>query len=599
VKVLTTRSIRTRFFIRNFFLFIIPALTSIAIIGVLSFWFAYGKVKLYIENNNAIILDKTMGNIDSVIKEMEYLNINLSSNSSIKTRLKRILSNKPLILTADDHTVFRTILDMIFVSANSNKYIHSIYIYFESAGDLFITSTQKQINTLSDSNDSSWYDSYISFKDNPESSWTELRRVTPNPGGNPDEGLLTLYSKMYSTLSGKKVSDGVLVINIYANKLNSLLDSAISTPNQILLVADDKNNMIFGSSMSSKLSESDIASISADYAYINSKNEKYVVTQKSFEKFNWRFISLTPHNTLYEIPNQILISMSLGFFLSIVLGIIFAIHNTKKAYVNFSSLLSIIESTQRGESVSDLKPPCSNSEYSFIIHNLLKTFIEHDYLKVQLSEKKYKMQVLELQAMQAQMNPHFLLNAMEVIYWKAMNLSHSPNEASALIQDISNILHYSLYNPMQMVCILEEIDIAKSYINIQMGRHKGLFNVIWDYDPMLVEYRINKLVLQPILENAIYHGRRGENHRLIIKIKIYLHENGIRISVIDNGKGIPAEKLSELKEMLNRTDMDFSQHIGLYNTHRRLLMHGEPYGLKILSHYNIGTVVRMYLPLIS
>ncbi len=594
LRKLSIRDIRKTFFIKNFFLFLIPALLSIAIIGMLSYWFTYSDVKQHVEENNNALLDNAMNRMESIIKEIEDININLSSNPFIKIRLKRILSNIPLVLAADDHTAFRTIADMIFVSANSNKYIHSIYIYIESPNEMYLESREKQIHALSDSKDRSWHDSYLRNKEDPAASWVERRSIHTE---FRDISLLTLYNKTYSTLSGLREPDGVLVLNIYADSINQLLDSLINVPEQTLLVVDDQNRLIFNSNHAVALPD-DIAPIatSASHTY-RLNNESYVVTSQHFERYNWRFISLVPRNTLYKIPNRIVVSTMLGFILSIAASAMFALYTTKRAYNNFSSLLTIIELTQKGESVADIHPPKSSNEYNYIVHNLLKTFIEHDYLTVQ---KKYRMQALELQAMQAQVNPHFLLNTMETIYWRSMNSAGRPGKSTAIIEDISSILQYSLYNPMELVCLFEEVDIAKSYMNIQKVRHKNRFEEQWDVDPMLVEYKINKLILQSILENAIYHGYRDDQHVLKIRIRISRHESGLRLSIIDNGKGIPTDKLAEIRQSLHRTSTDFSRHIGLYNTHRRILLtHGEPYGLKIFSVRNIGTLVRIDLPLIG
>ncbi len=593
-KDLSLQNIRKSFFLKNFFLFLIPALLSIVIIGVSSVLFTYHDVKRHVEESNIGILDNATNTVEGIIKEFEDLNINLSSNSSIKFRLKRILSTSPLVLSADDHTAFRTILDMIFVSANTNKYIHSIYIYFDSPNNLFISSIDKQIHAVPDSADRSWHDRYMLYKDRPVSAWADLRSMELNYAEKDDRRLLTLYKKTYSTISERN-PDGVLVLNIYIDSLNRLLDSITTSPEQILMVADDQNNRIFGSRLSANLSD-DIASIDAHTTYVNTHSGKYVVIQKKFPGYNWKFISLVPYNTLYEIPNRILISTLLGFMLAMLASVAFALYNTKKAYLHFGSLLTIIESTQKGESVADIQPPSSNKEYSYIIHNLLKTFIEHDYLTVQ---KKLEMQTLELQVMQAQIDPHFLLNTMETVYWKTMELSRSPNEASAMIEDISSILKYSLYNPMEMVCLLEEIDIAKSYLNIQRVRHQHSFMEEWDFDPMLIEYKINKLILQPILENAIYHGYRDGGHRTKIRVKIHRQDTHLRITVSDNGKGIPRDRLVEIRQSLQKDNTDFSQHIGLYNTHKRIvLMHGEPYGLRISSLYRVGTCIRIDVPML-
>lgn len=585
-------AIRLRFFVKHFIQFLVPALLSVIIIGILSYVLSYSELRRSVEDNNIALLDNTIQSMDAIIKEIEMININLSSNPSIKVRLKRILSNDPLILTADDHTAFSTILDMLFVSSNSNKYIHSFYIYFESANDLFIVSKDKLISALDDSNDRAWHGSYLTHKNGISSSWAEKRVIRTNAldSGTP---LLTLYTKTHSSLTGRREADGVLVLNVYADSINKLLESMTADPEQVLLVLDEQRQPIFTSNASVALN-ADWLPVIEEGQYAHAQAMEFVVTAKQSTTYNWTFVSLVPRETLYKLPNQMVFSTLLGFLLSIAASACFAVYSTRKAYNHFSSMLTIIELTQQGKSVAGMQPRASSNEYMYIIHNLLKTFIERDYMSVQ---KKYRMQTLELQAMQAQMNPHFLLNTMETIYWKAMDLTRQPNETTATIENISDILQYALYKPLQTVCLSEEIDMAKSYLSIQHVRHKNRFATEWIIDPGISEYRINKLILQCLLENSIYHGYRGERHLLRIRIRITRARGALRILIADNGRGITKQRLAEVRETLNKADTDFSKHIGLYNTHRRVvLMYGEPYGLKVSSIHGVGTAVRIEVP---
>ena len=596
MKEIRLERVRRNFFIRHFIQFLTPALLSVLIIGSLAYGFAYGEVIKYVEDNNTSMLDNAIHSIQSVMKEVEQININLSTNSSIKERLKRILSNRPLILTADDHTAFRTIMDMIFVSANLNQNVHSIYIYFESAKDLFIVSKEKNIYSLDSFADRSWQSSYVQHRDGAYSSWVEKRSIAMQSSDVKSVPVLTLYNKTYSLATGHREADGVLVLNIYMDSINSLIDSMIRSPGQMLLVVNEDHQLIFSSKNASALSD-ELISQAETAPYVHDNMHKYAVTKQPFTMFGWTAISLTPYTTLYRIPNQIVFSTVLGFILSMIASTCFALYTTHRAYINFSNLLTIIELSKKDESVSDIQPPSTHNGYHYIIHNLLKTFMERDYLTMQ---KKYRMQTLELQAMQAQINPHFLLNTMETIYWKSMSSTGQPNEMSAIIEDISSILQYSLYDPMQVVPLVEETDIAKSYLNVQKIRHERRFTVEWQIRSDLLHYKVNKLILQSILENAIYHGYRDQEHVLRIRIRIERFPEALGITITDNGCGIPAAHLKQIRQTLSKVDSDFSAHIGLYNTHKRIqLMHGAPYGLRISSLHQIGTSVRIEMPLID
>ena len=235
-------------------------------------------------------------------------------------------------------------------------------------------------------------------------------------------------------------------------------------------------------------------------------------------------------------------------------------------------------------------------EYSFIIHNILKTFIEQSYLKLQLSEKQYRMQAMQLLALQSQMNPHFLYNTLNAIYWESFSLTQGQNKLTNMVDNLTQILRYSLDGPSQMVALGDEIKNTMAYVRIQQMRFMDKFHIIWSYDENLVDFTIIKLVLQPLIENCIHHGFKEKTSKCIIKVKIYRKDSNLKITIIDNGSGMSSEMLAEIRDNLNAED-EYTDHIGIYNTNRRLkLTYGEEHGLSVRSKSDLGTVVNMTIP---
>ena len=167
-------------------------------------------------------------------------------------------------------------------------------------------------------------------------------------------------------------------------------------------------------------------------------------------------------------------------------------------------MIEIINSAKNGKIVSSVSS--SNDEYNYIITGLVDSFIKNDYLQVQLSEKAYHTKVLELTMLQSQINPHFLSNTLETIYLRSIALTNSPNVVCNLIENLSDILRYALSDPTSTVLFSNELNYTKCYLNIQMFRYKEKLQVSWDYDPALDKYSVMKLLFQPFIENAIYHG---------------------------------------------------------------------------------------------
>jgi two-component system sensor histidine kinase YesM len=237
-------------------------------------------------------------------------------------------------------------------------------------------------------------------------------------------------------------------------------------------------------------------------------------------------------------------------------------------------------------------------EYGFILQNILKTFIEQKYLKLQLSQRKFEQKTLELLALQSQMNPHFLFNTLETINWRIVALNGLDCDASVMLQNLSDVLKYSLGSSDEYVTLFEEIVNTNSYIQILKARYHDKFNVKWQYDRELEHLKVIKLLIQPLIENSVYHGIKEKPGKSSIKIKIRMPRfDRLTITVIDNGTGMQKSRLDSIRSDLEahkRSDT----HIGLFNTNRRLILaYGEEFPLTIKSKAGLGTVVHIEIPI--
>ncbi|MFH5187394.1 sensor histidine kinase [Paenibacillus sp. TAB 01] len=204
---------------------------------------------------------------------------------------------------------------------------------------------------------------------------------------------------------------------------------------------------------------------------------------------------------------------------------------------------------------------------------------------------------MEFTALQSQLNPHFLFNTLETINWKAISITHKPSVLNTMVENLADILKYSLDGHHRMVILQMEIKYTKSYIDIQKVRYADQFQLIWEYNEEVHKYHVMKLILQPLIENSLYHGIREKGTPGLIKIKIRIIQSHLTLSIIDNGLGMKPEKLSELRANLDK-NYEKSKHIGLYNTHKRLkLTYGEQYGVVVRSKFGWGTAVHISIPI--
>ncbi len=186
----------------------------------------------------------------------------------------------------------------------------------------------------------------------------------------------------------------------------------------------------------------------------------------------------------------------------------------------------------------------------------------------------------ELKALQSQINPHFLYNTLESISWKAIDAGC--DEISDMTQSLANMFRTGLSQGKEMVPLCVEMKNVVSYLEIQKIRYEELFDYELIYEPSLSQLFTVKLVLQPLVENAIYHGLKEHmEHQGIIRVIVTDKEEYLKIDVQDNGLGFSEEKLRTVNEQLRNRILIDNGSYGIYNVNERLKLYfGEQYGLR-------------------
>jgi len=208
----------------------------------------------------------------------------------------------------------------------------------------------------------------------------------------------------------------------------------------------------------------------------------------------------------------------------------------------------------------------------------------------------------ELRVLQAHIKPHFLYNTLDTINWMARK--KGADDVAEVVNSLSRLFRIGLSKGKDMIQLNEEIEHIHSYLKIQSARYKNKLNYSIQVDPEIEKASVIKLVLQPIVENAIYHGikeRRGPGN---ISINAMEQNGNIIIKVLDDGVGIPMERLDLLRENLaadfHATDETKKIGYGVMNVQARIkLTFGDPYGIHVESEVSKGTIVTILLPILK
>jgi len=556
----------------NLALFLIPVLIPILVLGSLSVLITQYYIKDEIDQNSRKLLNQTKEKIELMLDGINAVNVNFGLDANVTVNLKRIFNSNTL--TFEDVAQLDMLKSLLSGPAYSSDNIDSIYVYFENNNKRFI-STQEGMSSFDASNDIDWYNIFLQHRSS-EKAWCEVRKIQRYSFEKPNL-LLSVFKSIR-----------VIVLNIRMDSIQKSLSDMKTFDNQRLLLLDGQNRLVCDNT---GLSSGETIDVSQLF-----NHQKITSTTVKSNKYDLQFISVIPYEELYKIPINLLMVTSLLLVFSVIQGLILTYFLSKKNYKHISDIIKIIDSAKEGYSLP-LLPKQVENEYSYIEYNIIKNFIDQNYLKIQLSEKKYKMKTLELLALQSQINPHFLFNTLETIDMRALGLTGGPNEVSQMLESLATILQCSLTDPMGTISLYDEIENVKSYIDIQRIRFKDKFIVIWNCNLDTKRFQIIKLILQPLIENSIRHGIKHKEGHGTIKIIIRQKTDELTVTVIDNGIGISPEKLVQIKEELHMQQKKHTTHIGLINTNNRLILrYGEAYGLHIRSHFGLGTSVSFSIP---
>lgn len=292
-------------------------------------------------------------------------------------------------------------------------------------------------------------------------------------------------------------------------------------------------------------------------------------------------------NAIFILLFEIIMLIYYGIRYQINLKILIALNFIILALLVISFILFILISEEKIKNNINLKCDLCKTDKEFLFNNLSKK--------------------TEIDALQSQIKPHFLYNTLESIRGQA--LIEGASGIADMTEALANFFRYSISLKGSIVTLEDELKNIDNYFLIQQYRFNNKFNIVKKFDDCdegILECSIPKLTLQPIVENAIYHGLEPKIGKGIVVIRIYNTQDRIVIIISDNGIGMEKEKVEILNEKFNNAFKFISENkehkksgIALINVDRRIkLLFGEEYGIKIYSALEIGTDVEIVLPLI-
>lgn len=321
--------------------------------------------------------------------------------------------------------------------------------------------------------------------------------------------------------------------------------------------------------------------------------EKRLVTVRTISYTGWKIVSVVPMSAF----DMGISGMRFFVILLVALCMLMMILLNQLVSARIAKPLQRLNASVRDWEAGNMNPDIyvgGSLEVEHLGRTLRSTVAQiqelmHDILVEQEEKRKS-----ELDALQSQINPHFLYNTLDSIVW--MIEGEHYEDAVFMITQLASLFRIALSRGKTIIRIGDEIMHARNYMNIQKVRYKNIFSVDFSIDETILDCCTVKLVVQPLLENAIYYGVECMDGDGEISVIGYRRENDIYIEVKDNGLGMPKETVDALLKENNRVRGKGSG-VGLINVHNRIrLRFGKPYGLEIESCPDEGTTVRIHLP---
>jgi len=327
--------------------------------------------------------------------------------------------------------------------------------------------------------------------------------------------------------------------------------------------------------------------------YFKNKDSETIITRTDMNYLNWTIVGVSYEDETSRVTREVIKYIALILMISVFAIIILSIFIARQ----ISRPVQELESSMRQVTAGNLETRISIYSSESEVRALAKSF-NHMVSRIQkLIKENEREQELkrksDLDALQAQINPHFLYNTLDSIVWMAE--CNQNDEVIQMVDALAMLFRVSTSGGKNIITLEDELIHAKNYMLIQMHRYTDRFNFEIDIDDKLKNLLVPKIILQPLIENSIYHGIRYIVDPGLIRITAEIKENKLYIYIFDNGNGMTEEELENIWDKMPAKN----RGVGIKNVRDRIqLMMGKEYGLIYESKKEEGTVAIITLPIV-
>ena len=532
------------------------------------------------------IIQQMNQNIDSYIDYMENTSYLVSSNEDVQ--------KYPFGDTADPEARDR-ILSQFETILDSRSDILNLGIIAEN-GRMLINNGQRLTNQDLDIHSQEWYTNALEGRESVYLTSSHVQHIIS--GERP--WVITLSRGIRNKEMGTgQEKEGVFFIDLNYSAISELCDQSMVGNQGYAFIVDADGNIVYHPQQQQLYNELQTENIdlvmnagSDIVTWGDGINKKMYSISRS-EKTGWTVVDCVRVEELLRRSNEaqsIYVLVAIGLM---AVALFFSRFVAKSITLPIQRLCDSMERVQEGDfSVSDIVVDSENEIGSLTKSFNVMTQRIHELMAQNIREQEAKRKS-ELKALQSQINPHFLYNTLDSIIWMAEGKKNE--EVVLMTASLARLLRQSISNEDELVSIGQEIEYARGYLTIQKMRYKDKLEFWIEVEPSILNIRLIKLVLQPVIENAIYHGLKYKESRGLLLVKGFMKNGNAVLQVIDDGVGMDQETLDHIYE---RHKVDYhSNGVGIYNVQKRLqLYYGNEYGIVYESKPGEGTTATITIP---
>ncbi len=474
----------------------------------------------------------------------------------------------------------------------------SVYIYNLNGGkDLFISS-DKPIDYNYSPRGEPWFESFLKSDDVVIDIPTRLDPQTKKK----ENWAIFNVRKIFDLKDGSLL--GVMVVSVDIDFINKVNERLQEGRRSAFTIVDEKGIVIYnshyewiGKPFTEMLPlDSNLLGATSGGQIVRAEGKDYILIHNSFEEQSWTTYLYMPLEELSVEGdilkrNLIFIALMLIFF-----AIISSFYLSNLITRPIKKLMRNMTLVEKGK-FDNLPAVQSNDEIGLLAIRFEQMSSELKQLVERIYQEEEQKSEAEIRALQAQINPHFLYNTLNSVKWIA-SMQRS-DKIVDMTEALISMLRYTTSHVGALVTIREEMENIEHYITIQKVRFFNRIHVEYDVDDTLLNDKILKLTVQPIVENAIFHGIAEHEEEGKITIRIYREDRNIIIAVNDNGKGMDEETIEHLKRDVLGAEGNFNG-IGISNVHSRIQrIFGLNYGIHFVSEQGKGTTFFVRIPEMS